>query len=370
MQMPMDFLEIPEPSLPRFFLELAEEAKIVDVECGQSCYTEEVQSQEAGLIRPVLVTIIECSSSVTKGGGATTAPGISTESIPPIFTVGNLYPVDQLGLVGPWDKTEQSVLPGSDNKNDGTDPSGPVGTDALFRQIQPVAEGPVGQYITHSPVGPDGMLSTCDSDQPTDEGPVGQYITRNPVGSDGMLSTCDSGQPVADGPVGPSDIVDPRRMSSQCKSDQPVAVGPVGQLFTTGPVGSRGIIANHELHDPIADSPVGLTETSDPVDETERPIQIDFMKVVQTDGPASLVDTPPSSDSGVHSWGEQWENMSISTADTETERDGKPGNCSPRGGVLVTPGSRRILTIENMTNYRQVASRTVIMMLSVMSVWT
>ena len=69
MQMPMDFLEIPEPSLLRFFLELAEEAKYVDVGSGQSCYTEEVQSQEAGLTRPVLVTIIECSSSVPKGGG-------------------------------------------------------------------------------------------------------------------------------------------------------------------------------------------------------------------------------------------------------------------------------------------------------------
>ena len=137
--MPMDFLEIPEPSLPRGFLELAEEAKNVDVGSGQSCYTEEVQSQEAGLTRPVLVTIIECSSSVPKGGGgATTAPGISTESIPPIFAAGSRYPVDQLGLVGPWDKTEQSVLPGSDTKIDGTDPSAPVGTDASFRQIQPV----------------------------------------------------------------------------------------------------------------------------------------------------------------------------------------------------------------------------------------
>ena len=57
----------------------------------------------------------------------------------------------------------------------------------------------------------------------------------------------------------------------------------------------------HELYDPIADSPVGLTETPDPVDETEIPIQIDFMKIVQTYGPASLVDTPPSSDSGIHS---------------------------------------------------------------------
>ena len=117
MQMPMDYLEIPEPSLPRGFLELAEEARYVNVESGQSCYTEEVQSQEAGLTRLVSVTIMEYSSSVPKKG-AMIAPAISTERIPPIFSAGRRYPVDQLGLVGPWDKTEQSVLPGSDAKDE------------------------------------------------------------------------------------------------------------------------------------------------------------------------------------------------------------------------------------------------------------
>ena len=126
------------------------------------------------------------------------------------------------------------------------------------------------------------------------------------------------------------------------------------------------MVSNHELHDPIADSPVGLTETPDPVDEAERPIQIDFMKIVQTDGPASLVDTPPSSDSGIHSWGEQWENMRISTADTETEHNGRPIICSP----TVTPESRRILRMGNLTSYRQVTYRTVIRILSIMRVWT
>ena len=69
-----------------------------------------------------------------------------------------------------------------------------------------------------------------------------------------------------------------------------MAVGPVGQSFTTGPVGPCGIIPQREADDPIADSPVSSTETPDPVD---GPIQIDVMKIVQTDGPASLVDTPP-----------------------------------------------------------------------------
>ena len=106
MQMPMDYLEIPEPSLPRGFLELAEEARNVNVESGQSCYIEEVQSQEAGLTRPVFVTIMEDSSSEVKEG-VMSAPGVSTERIPPVFSAGHCYPVDQLGQVGPWDKTEQ-----------------------------------------------------------------------------------------------------------------------------------------------------------------------------------------------------------------------------------------------------------------------
>ena len=105
----------------------------------------------------------------------------------------------------------------------------------------------------------------------------------------------------------------------------------MGQSFTPGPVGPCGIVSKCKPNDPIADSPVGSTETPDPVDETERPLQIDFMKIVTTDGPASLVDTPPSSDSGIHSWGEQWENMSISMANTEAEQNVRPRICSPTG---------------------------------------
>ena len=151
-----------------------------------------------------------------------------------------------------------------------------------------------------------------------------------------MSSTCDSDQPVAVGPVGPSVIlglVGPRRMLSQCKLDQPVADGPVCQSFTPGPVGPCGIVCKCKPNDPIADSPVGSTETPDPVDQKERPIQIDIMKIVTTDEPASSVGTPPSSDSGIHSWGEQWENMSISTTDTEAETERKAENRYPNGAA-------------------------------------
>ena len=41
-------------------------------------------------------------------------------------------------------------------------------------------------------------------------------------------------------------------------------------------------------------------------------------------GQAGSGDTPPSSDSGVHSLGEQWENMSINSMDMELEQNEKP----------------------------------------------
>ena len=184
MQTTMDYLEIPEPAL---------EARNVSVESGQSCYAEEVQSQGGGLKIPVFVTVMDYSSSELKEG-AMTAPVISTEMIPTRLSAGRRSPVDQLGLVGPRDKTEQSVLPAPDTEEVGTDPAGPVGPDVTVDRIQPVAVGPVGQYITRRPVGPDGMFSTCDSDQPSADGPVGRFITRSPVGPDGMLSKCDSDQ--------------------------------------------------------------------------------------------------------------------------------------------------------------------------------
>ena len=71
--------------------------------------------------------------------GVTIAPGISTERIPPI-SAGRRSPVDQLGLVGPWNKTAQSVLSGSDTNDAGTDPAGPVGPDVSVDQSQ---RGPV-----------------------------------------------------------------------------------------------------------------------------------------------------------------------------------------------------------------------------------
>ena len=50
-------------------------------------------------------------------------------------------------------------------------------------------------------------------------------------------------------------------------------------------------------------------------------VQIDINDVVTTDDPANSVVTFPSSDSGIHSLGEQWEDISITTTDAEEEQN-------------------------------------------------
>ena len=52
---------------------------------------------------------------------------------------------------------------------------------------------------------------------------------------------------------------------------------------------------------------------------------------VTTDGQMNLGDTPQSSDSGIYSLEEQWENMSISVVDLESEQNERPTSGSPTG---------------------------------------
>ena len=79
------------------------------------------------------------------------------------------------------------------------------------------------------------------------------------------------------------------------------------------------------------DSPVGSTGILDPVNQTGSPIQSDFRKIGTINGPASSDDTPPSSDSGVHSLGVQWENMSTNSIDMESEQNERPSYGSTTG---------------------------------------
>ena len=67
------------------------------------------------------------------------------------------------------------------------------------------------------------------------------------------------------------------------------------------------------------------------VKQTEGPSLTDFAKSGIINEPASSGDTPPSSDSGVHSLGEQWENMSTSSIDMVSEQYNRPNHRNVSG---------------------------------------
>ena len=64
-------------------------------------------------------------------------------------------------------------------------------------------------------------------------------------------------------------------------------------------------------------------------------LQIDINKVVTTDEPANSVGTSPSSDSGIHRLGEQWEDTSVVTTDVEEEQN--------RTSRIYTPTQRCVI---------------------------
>ena len=123
--MPRNYLEIPEPRLPRVLLHLAEEARNVILDNGPSCYIEEVQPQGTRLIRPVFVTVMGDSRPVLDKR-ALRVTGTSTEMIPNMNLAGRREPVDRSGQMS---TTEQPVLFGLNTDERGNNSVGLVGSD-------------------------------------------------------------------------------------------------------------------------------------------------------------------------------------------------------------------------------------------------
>ena len=85
----------------------------------------------------------------------------------------------------------------------------------------------------------------------------------------------------------------------------------------------------------------------DAVIQTGSEVQPDRVKISTANGPTESRKTPPSSDSGVHSVGEQWENMSTNSRDTVSVQNEEPsygGNTSQ----VVSMYSRPQNTVEGV----------------------
>ena len=152
--------------------------------------------------------------------------------------------------------------------------------------------------------------------------PVDQDETRRPVGTEWIHAENDVDRPTAGGPVAllfNSDLLCPSGMPFLDDLHQPLAVGPVGQPVLAGPLGKHVSEPDCRQTNRIHSGPGGSTGVLDTVNQTGSDVPTDRLNIGTINRPASSGDAPPSSDSGVHSWKEQWENMS------EVSTDGASG---------------------------------------------
>ena len=205
----------------------------------------------------------------------------------------------------------------------------------MFR-TQPVADGPAGPDRTRRPVGTDGMYAVHDEVRPTAGGPVGRFPNPGPLKPSKMSSPDDSYQPFVTGPLGTNgmyavndpcrptaggllgrlfslDPMGPRGMSSLGDGNQPPSVGPVGKPLITERLGDQVSEPDYKRTTQTRSESESDTGIPDPVIQTGSEVQTDCVNISMANGPTDSSVTPPSSDSGVHSLGEQWENMSTNS---------------------------------------------------------
>ena len=209
---------------------------------------------------------------------------------------GQGEPVDRSGPVGPRGTTEQSVLLGQktdETENAPVDPGGSdmhsVGRDELVCRpglVGPqrwtersVSLGVDAEQMGHVPTSPVDPEVLRHRNLSFAGGLVGQLSNSDPL--------CPSGMPFLD------------------ELYQPLAVGPMGQPFITGPLDNHVIEPDCRRTSRRDTGPGGSTGVLDPVNQTGSAVQKDRLNIGAINGPASSGDTPPSSDSGVHSWKEQ-----------------------------------------------------------------
>ena len=162
----------------------------------------------------------------------------------------------------------------------------------------------MGRFPNSDPLKPSKMSSLDESYQP---------LAAGPLDTDGMYAVNDPCRPMAGGPVGrlfSLDPMGPRGMSSLGDENKPPWVGPVGKPLITERLGNR--VSEPDCKRTTQTRSESERDTGVPgtVIQTGSEVQPDRVNISTANGPTDSRETTPSSDSGVHSWTEQWENMS------------------------------------------------------------
>ena len=118
--------------------------------------------------------------------------------------------------------------------------------------------------------------------------------------------------------------------------NQPPTVGPVGKPSRPGPGDQPESIADCRQTIQLRGESEDTNKVPDPVIQTGSDVQTQILNTGTAHGQTDPCDTPPSSDSGVHSLEEQWENMSTESLDTTSEQlEGGPEQLASENSELM-----------------------------------
>ena len=204
------------------------------------------------------------------------------------------------------------------------------------------------QPLVTGPLGTNEMNVINDLGRPTAGGPLGRQFSLDPMGPRAMLSLGDGNQPPSVGPVGrpwspeqPGDqVTEPDyKRTTQTRSESESDTGALDSVIQTESEAHTGRVnismangpTDSSVIPPSSDSVVRslgerTTQTKsesesvagipDPVIQTGSEVQTDRLDISTENWLTNSRETSPSSDSGVHSWTEQWENMSENSTDS------------------------------------------------------
>ena len=177
----------------------------------------------------------------------------------------------------------------------------PVGTEeihAVHDDVQPTSGGPVGRL-------PDpGTLyrkipSPDDSYQP---------LITGPLGTDELGEIVDRSRPTASGPLGRPcglDLMGPRAVLSLGDGNQPPSMAPVGRSWILRQPGDRDTNSDDERSNLTRSESESDTEVPDSMFHTRSDAQVGQVNISMDNGPADVIVIPPSNDSAVRTLGEQ-----------------------------------------------------------------
>ena len=206
-----------------------------------------------------------------------------------LFVADRKEIADRPVLMVPHNGTEQSVFLGLDVERVEHAPAHTMVPDVVRYRDRSSADRPAEQNETRRPVGTEWKHAENDANESMAGGPVGQLCISDPL--------CPGGVPFMNNLL------------------QPLTVGPVGQPTITGPLDKHVSEPDCGQMNWIQNDPGGSTGILDTMNQTSSNVPTDRLNIGAFGRRANSVDATPSSDSGIHSWKEQWENMSEMSTD-------------------------------------------------------